>query len=111
MPWPREIVPGVLRTRSPTIGMIGVWISSIRRDWRMGDQSPTVDRTCQDRYSEGMQQSAGTLLYRGPRDALEVLLIHPSGAYNRKAPWGIPKGMPDPGEPLEAAARRETREE
>ena len=58
-----------------------------------------------------MQQSAGTLLYRGPRDALEVLLIHPSGAYNRKAPWGIPKGMPDPGEPLEAAARRETREE
>jgi len=77
----------------------------------MGDQSPTVDRTCQARYSEGVKQSAGTLLYRGPRGWLEVLLVHPSGAYNRKSPWGIPKGMPDPGEALEDAARRETREE
>ena len=58
-----------------------------------------------------MKQSAGTLLYRGPRTSLEVLLVHPSGAYNRKSPWGIPKGMPDAGEPLEAAARRETLEE
>ena len=57
-----------------------------------------------------MKQSAGTLLYRkGP--TLEGLLVHPSGAYNRKAPWGIPKGEPDPGEALEDAARRETREE
>jgi predicted NUDIX family NTP pyrophosphohydrolase len=57
-----------------------------------------------------MKQSAGILMYRkGPE--LEVLLVHPSGAYNRKAPWGIPKGEPDPGEPLEDAARRETREE
>jgi predicted NUDIX family NTP pyrophosphohydrolase len=93
------------------IGMIGVWISSILRDWRMGDQSPTVDRACQDRYTGEMKQSAGTLLYRGPRDRLEVLLVHPSGAYNRNSPWGIPKGMPDPGEALEDAARRETREE
>jgi predicted NUDIX family NTP pyrophosphohydrolase len=58
-----------------------------------------------------VKQSAGTLLYRGPREALEVLLVHPSGAYNRTSPWGIPKGMPDPGEALEDAARRETREE
>lgn len=58
-----------------------------------------------------MKQSAGTLLYRGSGAALEVLLVHPSGAYNRKSPWGIPKGEPDPGEALEAAARRETREE
>lgn len=59
-----------------------------------------------------MKQSAGTLLYPGTLDALEVLLIHASGTYNRKAPGGIPKGMPDPGEePLEDAARRETREE
>lgn len=77
----------------------------------MGDQSPTVDQTCQDRYSRNVKQSAGTLLYRGPRTALEVLLVHASGAYNRKSPWGIPKGMPEPGEPLEDAARRETREE
>ena len=77
----------------------------------MGDQFPTVNRRCQDRYSRGVKQSAGTLLYRGPSGALEVLLVHASGAYNRNSPWGIPKGMPDPGEPLEAAARRETREE
>lgn len=57
-----------------------------------------------------MKESAGTLLYRvGP--PLEVLLVHPSGNYNRRAPWGIPKGLPDPGEALEAAARRETLEE
>lgn len=58
-----------------------------------------------------MKQSAGTLLYRKSGKDLEVLLIHPSGNYNRTAPWGIPKGEPDPGEALEAAARRETREE
>jgi predicted NUDIX family NTP pyrophosphohydrolase len=58
-----------------------------------------------------MKQSAGILLYRKGWKELEVLLVHPSGNYNRKAPWGIPKGMPDEGEPLEDAARRETREE
>jgi len=41
-----------------------------------------------------MKQSAGTLLYRQGPDGLEVLLIHPSGNYNRKAPWSIPKGEP-----------------
>jgi predicted NUDIX family NTP pyrophosphohydrolase len=58
------------------------------------------------------KQSSGTLLYR--RDAsggLEVLLVHPSGGYNRRAPWGVPKGLVDPGETLEATARRETLEE
>src|SRR6185295_17358742 len=58
-----------------------------------------------------MKQSAGILLYRRGPAGLEVLLVHPSGNYNRKAPWGIPKGEPDPGEALEDAARRETREE
>jgi len=77
----------------------------------MGDQCPTVDEGCQDRYSEEMKQSSGTLLYRTAGKDLEVLLVHPSGAYNRAAPWGIPKGIPDPGEELEAAARRETLEE
>jgi predicted NUDIX family NTP pyrophosphohydrolase len=56
-------------------------------------------------------QSAGTLLYRQQADGLYVLLVHPSGAYNRRAPWSIPKGLPDQGESLEAAARRETLEE
>jgi predicted NUDIX family NTP pyrophosphohydrolase len=58
-----------------------------------------------------MKQSAGTLLYRQGPEGLEVLLVHPSGNYNRHSPWGIPKGVPDADEALEAAARRETREE
>jgi predicted NUDIX family NTP pyrophosphohydrolase len=58
------------------------------------------------------KQSSGTLLYRrrGAGD-IEVLLVHASGNYNRRAPWGIPKGLPDEGESLEMTARRETREE
>jgi predicted NUDIX family NTP pyrophosphohydrolase len=58
-----------------------------------------------------MKQSAGTLLYREGASGVEVLLVHPSGAYNRKAPWGIPKGIVDGEEALEATARRETLEE
>lgn len=58
-----------------------------------------------------MKQSAGTLLYRRGNQGLEVLLVHPSGNYNRRAPWSIPKGLPDADEPLEVAARRETLEE
>lgn len=58
------------------------------------------------------KQSAGTLLYRQGANGLEVLLVHPSGAYNRGAPWSIPKGVPDDGETdLESTARRETLEE
>ena len=55
--------------------------------------------------------SSGTLLYRYVGETIEVLLVHPAGNYNRRAPWGIPKGAPDPDEELEATARRETREE
>ena len=59
-----------------------------------------------------MRQSAGTLLYREGPAGLEVLLVHASGPYNRRAPWGIPKGEPDENEnDLEKTARRETREE
>ena len=58
------------------------------------------------------KQSAGTLLYRRGTDGLEVLIVHPSGAYNRRAPWSIPKGEPNEGETdLERTARRETLEE
>ncbi len=57
-----------------------------------------------------MKLSAGTLLYRGAPDALEVLIVRPSGPAARHG-WSIPKGLPDEGESLEAAARRETREE
>ena len=55
--------------------------------------------------------SSGTLLYRIVDGSIEVLLVHPAGNYNRRAPWGIPKGAPDPDEELEATARRETLEE
>ena len=55
--------------------------------------------------------SSGTLLYRAVDGSIEVLLVHPAGNYNRRAPWGIPKGAPDPNETLEETARRETREE
>lgn len=59
-----------------------------------------------------MKQSAGTLLYRtSATGEVEVLLVHPSGNYNKKNPWSIPKGKPDPDEELEATARRETLEE
>jgi predicted NUDIX family NTP pyrophosphohydrolase len=58
-----------------------------------------------------MLESAGTLLYRRGNGGWEVLLVHPSGNYNRRAPWGIPKGLVEPGELPEAAARRETAEE
>lgn len=59
-----------------------------------------------------MRQSAGTLLYRQGPEGLEVLLVHPSGNYNRKAPWSIPKGEPNEKEnDLEKVARRETLEE
>lgn len=55
--------------------------------------------------------SSGTLLYRFIAGTVEVLLVHPAGNYNRRAPWGIPKGAPDPDEGLEETARRETLEE
>jgi predicted NUDIX family NTP pyrophosphohydrolase len=58
-----------------------------------------------------MKQSSGTLLYREGPNGLEVLIVHPSGPYNRKAPWSIPKGLPNDGDSLEDAARRETLEE
>ena len=58
-----------------------------------------------------MKQSAGLLLYVRNESGVSVLLVHPSGAYNRNAPYGIPKGEPNADEPLEAAARREVLEE
>ncbi len=58
-----------------------------------------------------MRESAGTLLYRTTDGILEVLLVHASGNYNKHASWGIPKGLPEEGETMEQAARRETEEE
>jgi predicted NUDIX family NTP pyrophosphohydrolase len=59
-----------------------------------------------------MKTSAGTLLYRNGPNGLEVLIVHPSGAYNRRAPFSIPKGIPNEGETnMVDVARRETLEE
>jgi predicted NUDIX family NTP pyrophosphohydrolase len=59
-----------------------------------------------------VKESAGTLLYRQGENGLEVLLVHPSGNYNRQKPWSIPKGLSDADETyMEHTARRETREE
>jgi predicted NUDIX family NTP pyrophosphohydrolase len=58
--------------------------------------------------------SAGILLYRRRRGALEVLLAHPGGPFFRtkdEGHWTIPKGEVDPGEALVAVARREFEEE
>jgi len=55
--------------------------------------------------------SSGVVLWRLVEGAIEVLLVHPAGNYNRRAPWGIPKGAPNLDEALEATARRETWEE
>jgi predicted NUDIX family NTP pyrophosphohydrolase len=58
--------------------------------------------------------SAGMLMYRRTERGLEVLLAHPGGPYFVKKDlggWTIPKGEPDPDEPIEAAAEREFTEE
>jgi predicted NUDIX family NTP pyrophosphohydrolase len=58
--------------------------------------------------------SAGVLLYRMTERGLEVLLVHPGGPFWRRrdlGAWSIPKGEVAEGETLEAAARREFKEE
>ena len=60
------------------------------------------------------QTSAGILMYRGTGEGLEVFLVHPGGPFWAKkdeAAWSIPKGLPDTGEDLLAAAKREFHEE
>ena len=58
--------------------------------------------------------SAGLLMYRIREHSLEVLLVHPGGPLWRgrdAGAWTIPKGLPEPGEDLLTAARREFTEE
>jgi predicted NUDIX family NTP pyrophosphohydrolase len=60
------------------------------------------------------QRSAGILLWRAGGAGPEVLLAHFGGPYwaQRDAgAWSIPKGLIEPGETAEQAARREFREE
>jgi predicted NUDIX family NTP pyrophosphohydrolase len=58
--------------------------------------------------------SAGILLFRRANGRLEVLLAHPGSprfATRDAGYWSIPKGEVEPGETLEAVARREFEEE
>jgi predicted NUDIX family NTP pyrophosphohydrolase len=58
--------------------------------------------------------SAGLLMYRIKDGALQVLLVHPGGPFWKnkdEGAWSIPKGEPNEGEELLAAAQREFREE
>jgi len=60
------------------------------------------------------QTSAGILMYRGAGEGLELFLVHPGGPFWAKkdeGAWSIPKGLPDAGEDLLAAAKREFHEE
>lgn len=60
------------------------------------------------------KRSAGLLLYRRRRGAVEVLLVHPGGPYWAKkdeGAWSVPKGEYEPDEDPLAAARREFVEE
>lgn len=59
-------------------------------------------------------RSAGILLFRGTPPATEVFLVHPGGPFWAKkdeGAWSIPKGVYEPGEAPETAARREFEEE
>lgn len=58
--------------------------------------------------------AAGILLHRRAPSRVEVLLVHPGGplwAGKDEAAWSVPKGEPEPGEDLLAAAEREFAEE
>jgi predicted NUDIX family NTP pyrophosphohydrolase len=60
------------------------------------------------------KRSAGLLLYRRSKGALEVFLIHPGGPYWAKkdqGAWAIPKGEYKKDEDPLAAAKREFQEE
>ena len=60
------------------------------------------------------QVSAGILMWRRRGDGIEVLLAHfggPMWSNRDESAWAIPKGLIDPGESPETAARREFEEE
>jgi len=61
--------------------------------------------------SRKIAKSAGLLVFRDNNGIREFLVVHPSGAYNKKSPYYIPKGGIEPGETSQEAAIRETYEE
>jgi predicted NUDIX family NTP pyrophosphohydrolase len=60
------------------------------------------------------EKSAGVLMYRRRKGAVELFLVHPGGPFwvnKDDGAWSIPKGLMEEGEEAEAAARREFEEE
>jgi predicted NUDIX family NTP pyrophosphohydrolase len=55
--------------------------------------------------------AAGCLVRARFGGETRYLVVHPSGRYNARSPYSIPKGIIEPGETPEAAAVRETLEE
>jgi 8-oxo-dGTP diphosphatase len=55
--------------------------------------------------------AAGCLVRARFAGRWHYLIVHPSGNYNRRSPYTIPKGLLEDGENAPAAALRETREE
>jgi len=55
--------------------------------------------------------AAGCLVRARFAGQWRYLIVHPSGNYNRRAPYSIPKGLLEPDETPEQTALRETREE
>lgn len=53
------------------------------------------------------QVSAGGIVFRGEKDAVEVVIVSVGGQHR----WQLPKGLVEPGEKPEVAAVREAREE
>jgi predicted NUDIX family NTP pyrophosphohydrolase len=67
-----------------------------------------------DRPQRSARLSAGILLFRERAGRVEVLLGHPGGPFFAKkdeGSWSVLKGEADPGEELQAVARREFGEE
>jgi len=64
-------------------------------------------------YSTAMpvKIAAGCLVRARFAGQWRYLVVHPSGNYNRRAPYSIPKGLLEPGEDPATTALRETREE
>jgi predicted NUDIX family NTP pyrophosphohydrolase len=66
------------------------------------------------RVDKSSRTSAGIMLWRRRDGRLEVLLAHNGGPFWAKKDlghWTVPKGEAEPGEELEAVARREFAEE
>ena len=64
------------------------------------------------RGSGSTRKLAAGCLVRATFDGeIRYLIVHPSGRYNARAPYSIPKGLVEAGETPEAAAVRETLEE